>query len=172
MQQEKYISDYVSQAMELGATSAVYFSISDIAFDPRVILKCMFGCAAFGKMHTCPYQKSPLSMEEYEKIFSRYKGGLIIGCRDKKSSQDISIEIERNAFLDGYYFAFSLSDCCICDVCTHADGKECRMPKKARPALHAIGVDVFKTVHKLGLPLNVAKTFEDEVNWYSAVFIE
>ena len=163
---------YISLAMEMGASSAVYFSISDIAFDPRVILKCMFGCSSYGKLHTCPYQRSPLSMDEYKKIFSHYKGGIVIGCHDKKISQDISYEIERTAFLDGFYFALSLSDCSICTECSHTSGKDCLFPAKARPALHSIGVDVFKTVHKLGLPLAVAKTRDDEVNWYSAVFIE
>jgi len=163
---------YIDLALEMGAKNAVRFEIGDIVFDPRVVLKCIFGCGDFGRNHTCPYQKSPLNMKEYEEIFSRYKWGVIIGCADKPTSQKISFEVERAAFLDGYYFAFSLSDCGLCKECSKIDDEPCRLPAKARPAFHAVGIDVFKTVHKFNLPLAVAQTMESEVNWYSAVFVE
>jgi len=164
--------DYVKMALEMGAANAAKFELVDIVFDPRVVLKCMFGCNDFGKAHTCPYQRSPLSMEEYERIFSRYKHGIIIGCPDKAASQRISYEIERQCFLDGYYFAFSLSDCGLCGKCAKATDTECRFPDKARPAFHSIGIDVFKTVRQLGLPIGVLKNRDEPQNWYSAVFIE
>lgn len=163
--------NYRQKALEMGAANAAEFATPDIAFDPRVVLKCIFGCPAYGKNHTCPYQKSPLTMDEYKEIFSYYKGGIIIGCKNKEDSQRISFEIEREAFLDGNYFAFSLSDCGLCKECTRAHGKECAVPMKARPSFHGVGIDVFKTVHKFQLPLAVAKTKDDETNWYSAVFI-
>jgi len=163
---------YIEKALELGASNAVQFSIDDIAFDPRVALKCIFGCSDYGKMHTCPFQKSPLSMDEYREIFKRYSGGIIIGCKDKHISQKISYEIERLSFLDGYYFSFSLSDCALCKECSKISDKPCNVPTKARPAFHAVGIDVFKTVHNLGLPLLVMQSPEDEANWYSAVFVE
>jgi len=159
-------------ALEMGAKNAVEFKIEDIIFDPRVILKCVFGCSDYGKSHTCPNQRSPLTMKEYKEIFSHYKQGVIIGCGDKHLSQKISYEVERACFLDGYYFAFSLSDCGLCKACSKIIGEECRLPAKARPAFHSIGIDVFKTVEKFGLPLYVAQDREADVNWYSAVFIE
>jgi len=163
---------YQNMALEMGAKNAVEFKIDDIVFDPRVVLKCIFGCSDYGRSHTCPNQRSPLTMKEYEEIFRRYSWGIIIGCNDKPLSQKISYEIERACFLDGYHFAFSLSDCGLCKACSKIDGRECRIPTKARPAFHSIGVDVFKTVEKFGLPLYVAKDHDAEVNWYSAVFIE
>jgi len=163
---------YIQIAKEMGAASVVKFGIEDIVFDPRVVLKCIFGCSDYGRNHTCPYQKSPLTMDEYRKIFEHYSWGIIIGCKDKKISQRISYEIERLAFLDGYHFSFSLSDCGLCKECSKISGKCCNVPTKARPAFHAIGIDVFKTVHQLNLPLDVLQTKDDEVNWYSAVFVE
>ena len=164
--------NYIEKALSMGAANACRFGIDDIAFDSRVILKCLFGCAAFGNLHTCPYQRSPLSMEEYEKVLKRYSWGVIIGARDKHTSQEISYEIERIAFLDGYYFAFSLSDCGVCAACAKASEEACRFPAKARPALHSVGIDVFKTVRQLGLPIEVLKDRDAPMNWYSAVFIE
>ena len=165
-------TDYVQSALDLGAANAVRFNIGDIIFDPRVILKCMFGCDDYGKIHTCPYQKSPLSMDEYRQIFMRYQWGVIIGCADKHTSQRVSFEIERMCFLDGHYFAFSLSDCGLCKECAKASSAECRNPKKARPAFHSVGIDVFKTVRNLGLPIDVLRGENDEQHWYSAVFID
>ena len=166
------MKDYVKEALNLGAENVVRFSIKDIVFDSRVVLKCIFGCADYGKLHTCPYQKSPLSMNEYREIFRNYKWGIIIGCKDKNTSQEISYAIEKMCFLDGYYFVFSLSDCGICKECAKGVSKDCRNPQKARPAFHSIGVDIFKTVRNFGLPIEVLKTKDDEQHWYSAVFIE
>ncbi|MCL2190304.1 MAG: DUF2284 domain-containing protein [Defluviitaleaceae bacterium] len=163
---------YIQQALSMGAKNAVRFQISDIVFDPRVVLKCIFGCSDYGRNHTCPYQKSPLTMKEYEEVFGRYQWGIIIGCADKPTSQKISYEVERQAFLDGYYFSFSLSDCGLCKECSKITDEPCRVPGRARPAFHAVGIDVFKTVHKFNLPLSVATDMEAELNWYSAVFFE
>lgn len=163
---------YLNLAKEMGAKNSVRFNIEDIVFDPRVVLKCMFGCSDYGRAHTCPYQKSPLSMEEYHKIFKHFSWGIIIGCSDKKQSQEISYAVEKQAFLDGYHFSFSLSDCCLCKTCAKVHDKCCHVPTKARPAFHAVGIDVFKTVKKFDLPLFVLESPDDEENWYSAVFIE
>lgn len=163
---------YINMALEMGAKNAINFSISDIVFDPRVVLKCIFGCADYGVLHTCPYQKSPLTMDEYQKIFEKYSQGIIIGCTDKPSSQEISYKIEQECFYDGYYFAFSLSDCGLCQTCAKGKGKSCVYPQKARPAFHSVGIDVFKTVRNLGLPIDVLQEEDDPQNWYSAIFIK
>jgi predicted metal-binding protein len=105
-------------------------------------------------------------------LYERYSWGIIIHSTSKKVSQDVSFAIEREAFLKGYYFAFSLSDCTLCSECAGRQGSECVNPKKARPALQSVGIDVFKTVHRLGLPLKTLQSEDEEQNWYSAVFIE
>jgi predicted metal-binding protein len=166
------MSKYIETALSMGASNAVLFKTPDIVHDSRVILKCLFGCGSYGQLHTCPYQKSPLSMDEYEKIFNKYAWGIIIGCGDKNLSQKISYEIERACFLDGYYFAFSLSDCGLCKECAKASDRDCVFPAKARPAFHSVGIDVFKTVRQLGLPIEVLRDKGEPMNWYSAVFVE
>jgi len=163
---------YIQQAIALGAVNAVKFNIADIAFDPRVVLKCIFGCKTYGKNHTCPYQKSPLTMEEYKQTLLHYKWGIILQCKDKNISQKASFEVERQAFLDGYYFAFSLSDYGLCKTCAKASELACPFPEKSRPAFHSVGIDVFKTVRSFGLPIEVLRDKDAEQNWYSAVFVE
>jgi len=163
---------YIEKALKLGADHAVAFKIEDIVFDSRTILKCMFGCEDWGKGCTCPSRPNNLTLEQYKKVFENYKHGIIIHSKDKKKSQDISFEIEKEAFKDGYYFAFSLSDCSFCKECMGFKGQSCINPKKARPAFHSVGIDVFKTVRNFNLPIETLKNKEDEQNWYSAVFIE
>ncbi|MCR4434734.1 MAG: DUF2284 domain-containing protein [Clostridiales bacterium] len=55
---------FVEKALSLGADHAVVFNISDIEFDPRTILKCMFGCSDWGKGHTCPSRPNSPSVAE------------------------------------------------------------------------------------------------------------
>lgn len=164
---------YISLAMELGAVDAAPFSIEQIVFDSRTLLKCMYGCADWGRNHTCPSRPGNPSMAEYREMLSRYRCGVIIHAHDKASSQKISFEIERRAFVDGYYFAFSLSDCGLCKECAATVDAPCRNVRRARPAFHSVGIDVFKTVRNLGLPIETLyDPTTEEQNWYSAVFIE
>ena len=163
---------FTDLALALGADHAVLFKIDDIVFDPRTILKCMFGCSDWGKGNTCPSRPGSLKPWEYRKVFERYSWGIIIHSKDKKLSQDVSFAVERQAFLEGYYFAFSLSDCALCRQCAGHRGDDCVNPKKARPPLQSVGIDVFKTVRSFGLPLETLKEQDQQQNWYSAVFIE
>ena len=166
------LDKYIETALKLGADHAVKFTIDQIVFDSRTLLKCMFGCSDWGYGHTCPSREGSLKPWEYEKILRNYKCGIIIHSTNKKISQDVSFEIERQAFLDGYYFAFSMSDCACCEKCTGFFGHKCANPKKARPAFHSVGIDVFKTVRQFGLPIDTLKDRDETVNWYSAVFID
>jgi predicted metal-binding protein len=165
-------NEYCDLALKSGADHAVLFNIADIEFDSRTILKCMFGCTDWGKGHTCPSRPGSLMPWEYRDIFSCYSWGVIIHSTDKKVSQEVSFAVESQAFIDGYYFAFSLSDCALCPDCAGISGKPCVNPKKARPAFHSVGIDVFKTVRKFKLPIETLKDQAQTQNWYSAVFIE
>jgi predicted metal-binding protein len=109
---------------------------------------------------------------EYEPLLRRYSWGVIVHSHEKKVAQDASFAVEKQAFLDGYYLAFSMSDCAVCRDCVGLKGNACADPKKARPAFHSVGIDVFATVHRFGLPLETLKSAEDLQNWYSAVFVE
>lgn len=163
---------FTEMALKLGADHAVPFRLEDIEFDSRTILKCMFGCGDWGKGHTCPSRAGSLKPWKYKEVFGKYSRGIIIHSTDKKVSHEVSFAIEREAFMKGYYFAFSLSDCAQCKERAGFKAKDCVNPKKARPAFHSVGIDVFKTVRKFGLPIETLKEEGEQQNWYSAVFIE
>jgi predicted metal-binding protein len=163
---------YAVLARELGAVDAVIIDIQDVVFDPRTYLKCMYGCSTWGKSWICPSAPGALKPWEAKDVLSRYEKALIIHTYDKDSSQRISFSIESKAFVDGYYFAFSMSDCGLCAECSFPNGEPCRFPKQARPAMQAMGIDVFATVGGQGLPIETLADESQKENWYSLVMLE
>lgn len=157
-------------ALKMGAKDAKIISAEDLVFDPRTLLKCMYGCDDWGKNWTCPSAPNALKPWEAEKLLNKYKHGILIHARDFKLSQDISFQIETQAFFDGYHLAFSMSDCALCENCSFPN--PCRFPHKARPSMQALGIDVFATVKKSGLPLKTLKTKDEIPNCYSLVLLE
>jgi len=163
---------YLALALELGAADAVPFTPDDIVFEPRTILKCMFGCTDWGKGPTCPSRAGSLMPWEYEPVLRRYKWGVILHPPATQTAPEASYAIERRAFVDGYYLAFSMSDCACCTDCVGLKDKPCANPKKARPAFHSVGIDVFATARHFGLPIETLDSDDAPQNWYAAVWVE
>ena len=59
----------------------------------------------------------------------------------------------------------------LCAQCAGVAGGRYAHPRKPA-AFHSVGIDVFKTVRKMGLPIDTLKDKDETPNWYSAVFIE
>jgi len=79
---------------------------------------------------------------------------------------DTVYELEQHAFYQGYYksLAFAAYPCIYCDECVaeQSEGvvdlslkRACRHAERVRTSMEAVGVDVFATVRKLGLPIEV-----------------
>jgi predicted metal-binding protein len=82
------------------------------------------------------------------------------------------LEVERAAFLDGYYFAFAIRTCNLCEPCKAKQGNPCPTPDKVRPCDSSFGIDVYKTVRKLGWPCEVLKTKDEIQNRYGFVLLD
>jgi len=165
------ITKYKEMADSFGVDNVVSVNPEEIVFDDRTILKCMFGCSSWGKACTCPSRAGFLSLKKMKKLLMKYKTVLIIHSTDKKTAQKASLAIENEAYLDGDVLSFSMSDCALCEECAGNDYKPCRNPVKARPSFHSVGIDVFSTAAKLGLPLKPLRTKDEEQNWYAAVWL-
>jgi len=159
-------------ALAMGALHAQVFTLDDIVFDPRTLIKCMFGCGDWGNGLTCPSRAGSLSLGEWRQTLERYRWGLMIHSNEAKLNQDISYELERQAFFAGYYFAFSMSDCKVCATCAGYSNEPCRFPRKARPAFHSVGIDIFATARRFNLPIETLEQEGEQENWYAAVFVE
>ena len=79
---------------------------------------------------------------------------------------DTMYEIEQHAFYQGYYkaLAFAAYPCIYCEDCVSEKmqgvvdksvKRECPHGEKVRTSMEAAGIDVFATVRKLNLPINV-----------------
>ena len=165
------LNTYIELARAEGATNVVAVTPDDIVFDGRTLLKCMFGCSDWGRGPTCPSRGGFLKPWEFEPLLRKYKHVLLIHSPDKKIAQKASFAIEQEAFFDGDAMVFSMSDCAICTPCAGKAGGACIDPRRARPALHSVGIDVFATVQNLGLPIAPLREMGEDENWYAAVWL-
>jgi predicted metal-binding protein len=161
---------YVQMALEMGAEDAKVISIDDIVFDPRPLLKCMYGCSDWGKRWTCPSSAKGLRPWEAERILKRYNWGILIHTDNARLAHEISYKVEMAAFFDDYPLAFSMIDCYLCETCAFPE--PCRNPKKARPEAMGLGIDVYATAKKQGLPIKVLTSRDEKKNYYAFVMIE
>ena len=164
-------------AIDSGASDFVSIDPSKVVTAHWVRLKCQFGCKNYGTRYTCPpYSPTPEDtrkvLDEYVRAYLiKYEGFLgfdeyppknLPAAMDQLSLHvcKAAIDMERHAFLSGYYKAFSYGAhrCRLCDVCALAEQNGCRYPTQARPSLESAGIDVFKTAENAGLDTKIAES--------------
>ena len=162
---------YLVLAKELGMTNAVLISSKELCLDIRALLKCRWGCEDyFQDSLRCSVRGT--TFEERLEMIKRYKTVLLLHTHDAGQLSRAVLAIERAAFLDGYYFAFAIRTCNLCRVCSDQEGKACPTPEKVRPCDQGFGIDIYKTVKKLGLPCDVLQQKDDLQNRYGFVLID
>lgn len=106
------------------------------------------------------------------KILDSYNTAILIHCgRRSHRISEIVVKIEREIFLSGYYKAFGLG-AGPCNLCNKCNLKHCRYPDEARPSMEATGIDVFKTAHKAGFPVEVVTSTRCKANYYGLLLVE
>lgn len=158
-------------AVKKGANSTKFIDIKDVFVEEWIRQKCEYGCNGYARHFTCPpYSPTP---KETRKRLQNYKQALLVefsGLKEKEKQQkihEIMYELEREAFLNGLYKAFSYTagPCRICGSCpaekvenpNKYSKKECKNQKKARPSMEACGMDVYQTARKAGYEINIIK---------------
>ncbi len=160
----------IDKSVELGAEDAKFIDTANVVFDPRSLLKCRFGCNRWGKYWTCPPNMS-ISQQMFMESFEKYRVALVIKTADQKLGQDVSLAIEKEAFLvHGASFAFALALCVKCDECSYPE--PCRFPHLARPSMDAYGVDIGKTVELLDFSVAFNEEGKLLPAWYSMVLLD
>jgi predicted metal-binding protein len=162
---------YLELAESLNMINAKMISPTDIFFDIRAILKCRWGCEDFFQNSIRCGTRNTTYQERVEMVKS-YKDILLVHSNDARELSVAVLEIERTAFLDGYYFACAIRTCNLCKVCTSQLGKPCPTPEKVRPCDQSFGIDVYKTARNLGLPCEVLQSKQDVQNRYGFVLID
>ena len=164
-------------------SSFKWITPKEIVVAQWVRLKCMFGCPSYGKNASCP-PNTP-SITECREFFNEYTHGLIlhfnvrldnskgIGSWSKKTNKKL-LELEREIFLHtGYYKAFLLflDECRLCSECV-TSRVDCKNKIGSRPSPEGFGVDVFATVRKYDLPIDVLTKSANEMNRYAFLLID
>ncbi|KUK14394.1 MAG: Uncharacterized protein XD52_0333 [bacterium 42_11] len=136
-----------------------------------VRLKCQYGCDGYGLCLTCPpYSPEP---SRTRKILDSYSiAALLWQPRGWQNLRRVCAELEREIFLSGYYKSFAMPSgpCELCEEC--ALKYPCNHPELARPSMEACGIDVYATVRKFGLPIEVVKDETCMANYYGLLLIE
>ena len=164
-----------------------------------VRFKCRYGCPAFGQRLSCPpFSPTP---EETRRLLAEYKTAVLVHSQTspdpdftpEQSRQHIKecrvklhtaiIEMERVAFLLGYYKALAMgaNPCALCDTCVIKESNiskiddfstlDCRHRDIMRPPMDAFGIDVFQTVKNAGYSIRVLKSYTDVADLYAMVLI-
>jgi predicted metal-binding protein len=167
VQMEKYIR----LANNLRMTNAKIISPEQIFFDIRAILKCRWGCEDFFQQ-TIRCDTRDTTYQERVEMIKRYSHILLVQSHDARALSSAVLELERTAFLDGYYFAFAIRFCNLCKACAVKEGNPCPTPDKVRPCDQSFGIDVYKTVRNLGLPCEVLQSKDTVQNRYGFVLID
>jgi predicted metal-binding protein len=163
---------YVERAKTLKMINAKLISSEDIYFDIRSILNCRWGCEDFVSKDNIRCHDRGTTYQERTNMIRSYQHVLLLHSHDAKQLSIAVLDIERAAFLDGYYFASSIRSCSLCEKCSVLDGGACPTPSKIRPCDQLFGIDVYKTARELGLPIDVLK-YKDEIqNRYGFVLID
>ena len=101
-----------------------------------------------------------------------YNHILLVHSHDARELSIAVLEIEKTAFLDGYYFAFAIRYCNLCKICAAKQGNPCPTPEKVRPCDQSFGIDVYKTARNLGLSCKVLQSEHDIQNRYGFVLLD
>lgn len=162
---------YIQTAKSLGMKNAVMITPDDICFDIRAILKCRWGCNDFFKDSIKCHTRNTHFNERVEMV-KRYRHILVVHDNAATALSRAVLDLEKEAFLDGYYFAFAIRYCSLCNTCAADLGKACPTPEKIRPCDQSFGIDVYKTARQLGLPCEVLLHKDDVQNRYGFVLID
>lgn len=165
---------YIHLAKELKMVNAMVISPQEISFDIRAILKCRWGCEypLYSLHENIKCDTRNTTYQERMEMLKRYHHILLVHSHNAQELSEAVLEIERTAFLDGYYFASAIRSCNLCEFCAVKQGNPCQTPEKIRPCDSSFGIDVYKTVRNLGLSCEVLKTKNDIQNRYGFVLLD
>ena len=84
---------------------------------------------------------------------------------------EILLNLEREAFLQNHYKAFSLK-AGRCRLCKECNLKQCVNPTKARPSLEACGIDVMALANDNGYQAEILQAAVPELKIYGLLLVE
>lgn len=157
-------------AKRRGALHAKVIESKSVIASPWVRFKCQFGCDGYGECLTCPpYSPTP---EQTQALLNAYQRGILIHSGDHVDISRLAYQVEREAFLTGFYKAFGMGSgpCRLCATCDVSE--PCKNGIEARPSMEASGIDVFQTVRNNGFSIRVLTSYRCRANYFGLVLVE
>ena len=159
---------YRKRAIKLGATDARVISSEEVVIDERVRAKCAYPlCSEYGTNANCPPHVPDL--DQVRRLVNAFRWAVFLKLDVPFEKQGdlwhevnlknavIVSKIEAEAFYDGYYLAVAFGGrACKPTFCSDKEcsalgaGQSCRYPLRARPTMHAVGMDVFRMATRQG----------------------
>jgi predicted metal-binding protein len=161
---------YIRLAKELKMENAVLITPQQVYFDKRALLKCRWGCDSSG-IDNLKCGARGTTYDERVEMIRCCTHILFLHSHHSRELTRAALEIERAAFLDGYYFACAIRCCNFCENCNLEQGKDCPFPEKIRPCDQLFGIDMYKTARQLGFPCQVLQNKDEQQNRYGLVLI-
>ncbi|MCJ7544265.1 MAG: DUF2284 domain-containing protein [Phycisphaerae bacterium] len=156
-------------AMAAGALGAKRISPAAVHTANWVRWKCQFGCDGFGSSLVCPpHTPTP---DQTRRMLDEYRRAVLFEAPLRQAKR-IAAALERELFLAGYYKALGLGagPCRLCPTCAMEAG--CRHAEQARPAMEAVGIDVYATARGAGFTIDVVRSHADPQHYFGLVLIE
>lgn len=160
----------------------VWMDPKEIVTAQWVRTKCQFGCRNYGVKACCPPNVPPVS--ECRQFFDDYTAAVIFHFSrafDKpedrhewnRTINQGLLSIEREVFFSGHQKSFLLlmATCSLCKKCAGIK-EDCKHPESARPTPEGMAVDVYSTVKKYNLPIQVLTDYSQTMNRYAFLLIE
>jgi predicted metal-binding protein len=165
-----------------GYEDFVWIDASSIVVAQWVRMKCRYGCDGYARHLTCP--PNVPSVADCLDFFREYSTAVVFRFEKllerpedrrewAKKIYEGLVTLERDVFLLGHEKALVLpmSSCHLCPDCFMTES-ECPRPEGVRPPAEALAVDVFSTVRKHGLPIEVLSGYDQPMNRYAFLLIE
>jgi predicted metal-binding protein len=167
---ERDLGTFAKLAVEMGAVEAKVIDAKNVVVRDWVRLKCQYGCGNYGRALTCPpYSPTP---EQTRRALKGYSRAILMRLPDEsKKAHDIVANLERHAFLTGYYSALGFP-AGPCERCKECNLKSCTYPRLARPSMEASGIDVYATARKNGFSIEVVKNRRQKPTYYGLLLVK
>ena len=136
-------------------------------------LRCQYGCDRYGQGHCPPNSPSPQKTRDVLQDYSHVL--LLEGEPPGKMFQKRVLEAEREAFLAGFHkaFAYWAGPCLLCEPCAAiVTNGTCRNTRDARPSMEGAGIDVYETVRRAGLNLQILRNKVEFVRYFALLLLE
>lgn len=163
------LKELCGKAVRFGAAEAKPIRPRNAFVRNWVRLKCQFGCGGYGKSRTCPpYSPTP---DQMRKVLSEYSEAILMRFEPPEdNSHKVMAKLEREAFLSGHYAAFGIA-AGPCELCRKCNLKECPHPREARPSMESCGIDVYATVRRAGMQLNVVRERSETPRYFGLLLV-